>query len=375
MKSIIEILGGAQLLLDIDFNQSKIFEEVLPEEHKAFIASLRIIPIEQFVHDKFSGGKGRPQVSRVAMYRTFQAKSFFRLDATKALINRLESDSNLRLICGLGNHVPDESTFSRAFAEFSSANYAERMLTEMVRANLSDKIIGHISRDSTAIESREKPINKRRDVKEKTKKCKRGRPRKGEKRTEKELKRLKKQLKQKPGKALSELDQHAAWGCKKNSQGNVMFWKGYKLHLDVTDFGMPVTAVVTGANVHDSQAAIPMEKLTGKKVKHLYSVMDAAYDSEDIDSFIRASGRVPLIDPNKRRKQSRYFSPPEKERFKIRSSVERANANLKDWLLGSKIMVKGYKKIKYHLMCGVLCLAAIKLLQYITLPEQEKAAA
>jgi hypothetical protein len=174
---------------------------------------------------------------------------------------------------------------------------------------------------------------------------------------------------------LSELNQLAAWGCKKNSQGNVMFWKGYKLYLDVTDFGLPVTAVLTGANVHDSQAAIPMEKLTAKKITHLYSLMDAAYDSEDISDFIRTSGRVPLIDPNKRRKQARYFTPAEKTRFKIRSTVERANTNLKDWLLGGKIMVKGYEKVKYHLMCGVLCLAAIKFLQYVKLPEQEKTAA
>jgi hypothetical protein len=39
----------------------------------------------------------------------------------------------------------------------------------------------------------------------------------------------------------------------------VSFWKGYKLHLDISDTGFPLTAVVTGANVHDSQPAIPKE--------------------------------------------------------------------------------------------------------------------
>jgi hypothetical protein len=75
--------------------------------------------------------------------------------------------------------------------------------------------------------------------------------------------------------ALSALNTLCCWGCKRNSQGNVSFWKGYKLHLDVTDMGIPVTAVVTGANVHDSQLAIPTEKLTERKVKHLYTLMDA----------------------------------------------------------------------------------------------------
>jgi transposase len=375
MRSIIDILGGAQQLLDIDFKIDKLFEEILTEEYKAFIAILRIIPIDRFVRDKDRGFKGRPQMSREAMFRSFLLKSFLRIDTTTSLINRLKSDSNLRLICCFGNHVPDESTFSRAFAEFSVNDPAGRILDELVKENIGDKLIGHISRDSTAIESREKPFNKKRDMKESEKKQKRGRPRKGEKRVEKEMKRLKKQLKQKPGKAISELDLRAAWGCKKNSQGNVMFWKGYKLHLDVTDFGMPVTAIVTGANVHDSQTAIPMEKLTSRKITHLYSLMDAAYDSEDITGFICNSGRVPLIDPNKRRKQARCFSPSEKNRFKIRSTVERANANLKDWLLGGKMMVKGYKKVKYHLLCGVICLSAIKVLQYIRLPEQDKLAA
>ncbi len=69
-----------------------------------------------------------------------------------------------------------------------------------------------------------------------------------------------------PDKALSELNSSCAWGCKKNSEGHTSYGKGYKLHLDITDFGIPVTAIVTGANVHDSQLAIPMEKLTSGKI-------------------------------------------------------------------------------------------------------------
>jgi len=57
---------------------------------------------------------------------------------------------------------------------------------------------------------------------------------------------------------LKELNTGCRWGCKTNSQGNITTWKGYKLHLDVTDQGIPVTAVITGANVHDSQVAIAL---------------------------------------------------------------------------------------------------------------------
>jgi len=61
-----------------------------------------------------------------------------------------------------------------------------------------------------------------------------------------------------PDAALAGLPQACAWGCKKNSQGNLAYWKGYMLHLDVTDTGIPVMAMVTAANVHDSQVAIPI---------------------------------------------------------------------------------------------------------------------
>jgi len=176
----------------------------------------------------------------------------------------------------------------------------------------------------------------------------------------------------KPGKALRELETDCAWGCKKNSQGNVSYWKGYKLHLDVTDLGIPVTAIVTGANVHDSQLAIPMEKLTERKVTFLYSVMDSAYDAAPVKNYIDGKGRVPLIDPNKRRGNERIpFTPAQKERFKVRTTVERANAHLKDWLVPAQIFVRGVKKVSFQLTCGVLCLAALKILQYFILPAQQ----
>lgn len=175
-----------------------------------------------------------------------------------------------------------------------------------------------------------------------------------------------KQISRKPGKALSELDKDCSWGCKRSSQGNVSFWKGYKLHVDTTESGIPVTAVVTVANVHDSQVAIPLEKLTERRVTHLYSVMDAAYDAAEIRSYIIAKGRVPLIDTNRSGDGSaKTFDPAEKERFKVRSSAERANSNLRDWLIGPALHVKGIKKVTFKLILATVALAAIKILQHL----------
>lgn len=58
----------------------------------------------------------------------------------------------------------------------------------------------------------------------------RGRPRKDEPKAAKNIKRLAKQARQKASVSIAQLDMGCAWGCKKNSQGNVSFWKGYKLH-------------------------------------------------------------------------------------------------------------------------------------------------
>lgn len=272
------------------------------------------------------------------------------------------------MICGFST-VPSAATFSRRLTQLSRTAALVQRMNEMVADFHKDKIVGHISRDSTAIAAREKHTNKKSEISPAPKR-KRDRPRKGESRAKKKLIRLERQMRMKPGKAVSELDTECAWGCKANSQGNIMFWKGYKLHLDVTDRGIPVTAVITGANVHDSQVAIPMEKWTEWKVDFLYSVMDSAYDAVPISGFISGKGRVPLIDPNKRLgSERRTFCPAQKERFKIRTIVERANAHLKDWLLPPQIFVQGITKVSLVLMCGVVVLATLKILQSTAEPS------
>ena len=42
MKSITEILGGAQILFNISFDLQDCFEEYITEQHKAFLAMLRV---------------------------------------------------------------------------------------------------------------------------------------------------------------------------------------------------------------------------------------------------------------------------------------------------------------------------------------------
>ncbi|MBF0527616.1 MAG: transposase [Deltaproteobacteria bacterium] len=55
--------------------------------------------------------------------RSFVAKAVNGMPTTRALIGRLITDNQMRIICGWisKGRVPSESTFSRAFSEFSEA--------------------------------------------------------------------------------------------------------------------------------------------------------------------------------------------------------------------------------------------------------------
>jgi hypothetical protein len=364
MKTITEILGGAQALLDVNFDLQSCFEEYLTNEHKTFLHLLRAA--EQFmpVYIRPQARTGRPPYPYHPFVRSMLAKSFFGIDKTSAFIQRLKSGPNLRLLCGF-DKVPDDSTFSRVFAYLAEERIWGPALDGLVKDAHAGKVVYHVNRDSAMIAAREKVTYKARQKDKKPKK-KRGRPHKNAIKEPKELTELEKQVLEDASASLEKLNKKCAFGCKKNSQGYVETTKGYKLHLDVSDSGFPLTAIITGANVHDSQAAIPLEKLTEQKVTFCYSLMDAGYDAKTIEEFIRSRERIPIIDPNKRKNENR---PPldfaKQERYKIRTTVERANSHLKDNLIPKAIYVKGYTKVSFVLMASVLCLAAIKYLQFL----------
>jgi len=68
---------------------------------------------------------------------------------------------------------------------------------------------------------------------------------------------------------LADLPTQCDIGGKKNSQGNTEYWRGYKLHLDVADGQIPISAVLTSASLHDSQVAIPLATMTTPRVTYL----------------------------------------------------------------------------------------------------------
>ncbi|MBF0527125.1 MAG: hypothetical protein HQK56_18745 [Deltaproteobacteria bacterium] len=126
----------------------------------------------------------------------------------------------------------------------------------------TDQLIGHISRDSTEIEAREKPQKKSQvDVTEAKPKRKPGRPKKGEE-VIKENSRLKRQQDMTLEQMLDDLPKVCDVGSKRNSKGYKETWTGYKLHIDAADGQIPVSCVLSSASVHDSQVALPLKVMT-----------------------------------------------------------------------------------------------------------------
>ncbi len=104
-------------------------------------------------------GVGRPPHERAWLANAFVAKSVLQVATTVGLIERLTIDRALRRICGfpMCGKLPSEATFSRAFDEFSKTCLPSLAHEALIKEHLGDELIGHISRDGTAIEARERP--------------------------------------------------------------------------------------------------------------------------------------------------------------------------------------------------------------------------
>ena len=325
----------------------------LGERHERFIAVLGLISIEAFLAYPH-GMVGRPPAERVALARAFLAKAIFNFPTTRILLDWLAGDRALRRLCGWekARDVPSEATFSRAFAEFAESGLPARIHEALIAATYRDRMVGHISRDSTAIEGREKPesrskteaatlapepttLERAADRQQKAPsppepavlpktavapgnedvvaagssvaapaKRKRGRPRKHpapETEASPPDRRLVRQGSMTLCEMLADLPKDCDVGAKRNAKGHSEHWTGYKLHLDVADGDISVSFILTSASLHDSQAAIPLMTLTSDRVVYFYDLMDSAYDALQIYDASRKLNHVPIIERNPRR--------------------------------------------------------------------------
>lgn len=381
-----QLLQFSHMLQAVLFGHLELELGPLSEKARLLVAVLGMLPLTRWIAPR-RGWRGRPSKDRHALATAFLAKAIYGLETTRQMIERLRSDRQLRCLCGWNTvqKIPHEATFSRAFAEFTESELPQRLHAALIEGTQKDRLIGHIARDSTAIEARERfpenppPKPARRKHK--------GGPRPTRHTPRAPRSRIEEQRRMPVVEMLRELPRHCSLGVKKSSKGHLSYWRGYKLHLDVADGQIPITALLTGACLHDSQVAIPLMTLTSQRVTYLYDLMDAAYDAHAIDAHSRSLGHVPLIAPNgvaaaipapqsnlrrydKRRKApTRFtrkrlpFTPAQEQRFTLRTMVERVYSRLKDEFGARFIRVRGAGKIMAHLMFGVIALTVDQLLK------------
>jgi hypothetical protein len=149
----------------------------------------------------------------------------------------------------------------------------------LVKEPLGEELIGHISRDGSAIMARERPVkNKTVAVKPAAVSAKkRGRPRRGEICSPAKESPIHRPRQQTLAQRLKEIPRACDRGTKCNAQGYKVSGNDTNLHLDTADGGVPIAAVLSSASMHDRLASIPPSLISAQRVTHLYDLMDVAY--------------------------------------------------------------------------------------------------
>ena len=342
-------------------------EEVLPpltQKQQHLIAILEVLRIEEYLPSTSYGYRGRPEKSRKAILRAFIAKAVYNMPTTRMVIERLHSDISLRRICGYETRaeIPSESVFSRAFAKVSQTNLLNKIHETIIKTHYEGEVIEHLITDASAITGREKG----------KKKCKKKKVKipVGKRRIDKQA-----AGELSVEEMVADLPKESDIGAKKNTKGNLTWWVGYKLHMTTDDRGIPLAAILSSASLDDTQAAIPLAKLTEARVTGLYDLMDGGYYAHPILEHSKSLGRVPIIDkPAERgkaqeKKEERKawrilkWKPVEMERYEKRRQIESTFGRLKEEYGGRNVRVRGHAKVYTHLMLGILALTIDQLLR------------
>ena len=364
MNSILDLFGTfGKILQDQLFPRMQ--EELgdMSEHHEQFVRCLALLQMDGWVAVR--GGRGRPRHDRAKIARAFLAKAVFHISNTRALLNRLAYDEVLRRLCGWeqAGQVPDETVFSRSFAEFARSQFAQRVHAALIQRTQKERLVGHILRDATAIEVREKPGPKPKPAAAARRRLHR---KAGGAKHPEQMTRLERQCSgtMTVAQMLAELPRNCDVGCKLDSRGNKYRWSGYKLHLDVADGQIPISCVLTAASVNDTQVAIPLMLISAQRVTSLYELMDAGYDCSAIREKSRQLGHVPVIPFQKRGSQLIELAPHQQSRLRERTAVERVFSRLKDEYGAASVRVRGAAKVMTHLMFGILALTVDQLLRW-----------
>ena len=301
---------------------------------------------------------GRPGHTLLSVLAVHAVKLYFQEKTMTAARDRLLSSSNLRTITGMAE-VPSLSVISKKTDTLIDLVDFSSILASICSSFYKDRLVCHLSIDSTIAEAREKPVKAGKPGKRK-----RGRKRKeSEELTIAEEKDRLYDLMENGcvDEFFSSLEHRCSVTGKKNSKGNMEWFIGYKAHLAVDDNGIIVAHHVTGASVHDSQVAIPLMRIADERCDYLYALMDGGYTSERIETFAHSIGKVPIIDRHADRNgNKKEMEPCKAERYKARTTVERTNSELKECFLPGKLYSRGKKGI-FQIELSILMLDIKKI--------------
>lgn len=117
------------------------------------------------------------------MVRSFVVKDVYNMVLNYDLLDHLKNDAFLRCICGLGSRreLLHQSKSFRTFAELAASELSQRLHAALIESPKTERMVGHISQDSTMTGTRSKPAWMPVATAPAKKIRKRDRPRKGEK--------------------------------------------------------------------------------------------------------------------------------------------------------------------------------------------------
>jgi hypothetical protein len=348
--------------------QKEIFPELkqhfgyLTNKHEKLLQMLDLIDMNTIYPNSIWDAQcGRPPEHRHRFVVAFLAKSLWNIAQTNTLIEYLKVDRVLRSICGFDERnflLPSESTFSRTFADLSKSQVGEKLLKYIITTHCSETLHEHVSIDGSAISVAEKALPAEK-IFVKTKSGKK-------KRVIKNKNSATIQLTQDMNTIIENLSTVCDFGTKKDSHGNSIRWKGYKLHAAVNDYNIPVAAIVTSASVNDTLGAIPLIRNVEDRIDNLYYLMDKGYDATAIRTEIANHKKIGLIDFNHRgnEKDHRAFMPHEKARYGNRAFSESLFSHLKLHHLPRYIFYRGINKVKTVLNFALSVIATLQIIKY-----------
>jgi hypothetical protein len=325
--------------------------------------------------------RGRAGYDLLSILGIMLLKLHYRQPTMKETLLLLQENGNLKDILGI-SRVPSQATacrLSRAVERIVEPSALHGRVIQAYREGTGNRLVGHLSIDSTIVAAREKPFVKEKKAASPAPEAarKKGRKKKGspeekahlERKAQAEQKRLE-YLSEDPKQSLSRLEMRCSLTAKQNSKGKRQWFIGYKAHLAADDHGVPVAYAVTGACVHDCKVAVPLMKTAFQRTDFLYALMDKGYLNPDINAYADMIGRKAIIDQRARGSVSAPpMDKPEAARYKARTTVERTNSELKDGYLPDKIYRRG-AHARYDIELAIL-LTTLKKARNVLLAWEE----